>query len=184
MDKDKNDENKNNDDIADIFHDIGRDFSRLIERIAKDSESQFGSINDIENLDDLGDLSDMKGFDFDKIQDFMEQFNFGPGSFDDFDPGSFNEKNNKRKKKREEPETRKPNVDVFEEDDTIEVFAELPGIAEEKISISIQGSKLNLEAGGKSHKFKKEIILPTSKIGAVSKKLNNGILHITLHKEN
>jgi HSP20 family protein len=79
-------------------------------------------------------------------------------------------------------ETREPLVDVFDEEGSITVIAELPGVKEEEIRLEAKEDILNLETTGE-RKFAKEIILP-AKVDFASRKMNfkNGILEVKFKK--
>jgi len=82
-------------------------------------------------------------------------------------------------------EIREPIVDIFDEKDHILVVAELPGVSEDKIKIEVAGDILNLAASNRDRKYAKEILLPTKvKAGPVKTSYKNGILEVTLKKEN
>lgn len=71
---------------------------------------------------------------------------------------------------------REPIVDVLEGKDGITVIAELPGVSEEELQISLEGSDLHISAG----KFRKIIALPHAVKEIREKSHKNGILQIKL----
>lgn len=80
-------------------------------------------------------------------------------------------------------EVREPMVDVFEEDDHIQVLAELPGIAKEDVRIELKDDVLTIAAEHGDKKYRKEVLLPRS----VSREkmqvsCNNGVLEIKFPK--
>ena len=82
-------------------------------------------------------------------------------------------------------EVREPIVDVFDEDGRILVIAELPGVSEDQIRVEVAGDILNLTASDSHRKYAKEILLPGKvKADCVKTAYKNGILEITLEKEN
>lgn len=80
-------------------------------------------------------------------------------------------------------ETREPITDVFDEKDQIVVVAELPGVSEGDITVSIKGNILILEASGGKVKFAKEVLLP-AKVDEASKQVSykNGVLEVRFKK--
>jgi HSP20 family protein len=79
-------------------------------------------------------------------------------------------------------EVREPLVDVFDEDDTILVVAELPGVAEEEIRVEVEGDILSLETTGE-RKYAKEVLLPAPVVAdPVHRAYINGILELRLKK--
>ena len=81
-------------------------------------------------------------------------------------------------------EMREPIVDVFDEDDTIKVIAEMPGIDEGDLHTEVKGDILSLSAEGKTRKYSKEILLPAVvDAQKVSSSFESGILEIELRKK-
>lgn len=75
-----------------------------------------------------------------------------------------------------------PLVDVYEEDDTITVVAEIPGVEKEKIRVRTEGKKLYIEASN-GKKYYKEVELPAEVDPKTSKaSYKNGVLEIKLKK--
>jgi len=79
-------------------------------------------------------------------------------------------------------EIREAIVDVHEENDTIEVIAELPGVEEKDISYEINNKMLILKASGDGRKYSKEAVLP-SKVSVLTSSYKNGIYRLSLKKE-
>lgn len=78
-------------------------------------------------------------------------------------------------------EIREPLTDVFEENDSVKIFAELPGENESDIRLKIAGG--NLEIKGKH--FHKIVNLPgNAATGNMHSEYKNGVLKITVPKEN
>lgn len=79
-------------------------------------------------------------------------------------------------------EVREPLVDVFDEGETVLVVAELPGVAEEEITVEVKDDVLTLETAGES-KYAKEVLLPCPVDAATMKKAHkNGVLELRLNK--
>jgi HSP20 family protein len=80
-------------------------------------------------------------------------------------------------------EEREPITDIFDEKDELVVIAEMPGVAENEISIELKEDMLEISATGKNRKYHKELLLPAK---AVKENLisayNNGILEIRIKK--
>jgi HSP20 family protein len=77
---------------------------------------------------------------------------------------------------------REPVVDVHEEEDRIEVLAELPGVMEKTITHEIKDDVLILNAGGNGRKYCKEVQLP-AKASILKTSYKNGIYRLILIKE-
>lgn len=80
-------------------------------------------------------------------------------------------------------EVREPIVDLFDEDGTILIIAELPGITSENVKLDLQGDILTINAEGDDRKYSKEVLLPSS-VDPVSleKTYRNGILEVRAKK--
>jgi Molecular chaperone (small heat shock protein) len=73
--------------------------------------------------------------------------------------------------------TREPIVDILEGKDGLTVIAELPGVSEDDLKISLEGESLEIDAGS----FNKKISLPYAAKGIKEKSYKNGILQIKLN---
>ena len=80
-------------------------------------------------------------------------------------------------------DVREPLVDVFDEGTEIMITAELPGVADADISLTLDGDVLSLETAGK-RRYAKEIALPAPVDPAsLTRSHRNGILQIQLKKK-
>ena len=80
-------------------------------------------------------------------------------------------------------EEREPIIDVFDEKDEIRVYAEMPGVNEEAISLELKGDILELKAVSKDRKYYKEVLLPAKvKPETLTRSYKNGILEVRIHK--
>lgn len=77
---------------------------------------------------------------------------------------------------------REPVIDIHEEEDRIEVIAELPGVMEKNITCEIKDGVLILNAIGEERKYNKEVVLP-SKASVLRTSYKNGIYRLILKKE-
>ncbi len=77
---------------------------------------------------------------------------------------------------------REPVVDVHEEEDRIEVLAELPGVMEKTITHVIKDDVLILNAGSEGRKYYKEVVLPAC-ASVLKTSYKNGIYRLILKKE-
>lgn len=77
-------------------------------------------------------------------------------------------------------EAREPLTDLFDENDAIKIYIELPGEDKENIELNITNAKVKVKAG----KFHKVMDLPTKNIDAekTSARYKNGLLEITIPK--
>jgi HSP20 family protein len=87
-----------------------------------------------------------------------------------------------KKGKPEVSEVREPLVDVFDEDDEVLVIAEMPGVAEEDISVKVSGDQLKIVTKGE-FQYGKEVELPTKvKQKPTRKTYRNGLLELRFTK--
>ena len=79
-------------------------------------------------------------------------------------------------------ESREPLVDIFDEPTTILVVAELPGVAETEITVSVQDDVMALATTG-NRKYAREVLLPVPVLSdGIVNSYNNGVLEIRLRK--
>lgn len=79
-------------------------------------------------------------------------------------------------------DVREPLVDVFDEDEEVIVTAEIPGVAESEISLSLEGTQLALSTTGR-HLYAKTVSLPGPVDPAsLERSHRNGILQVKLRK--
>jgi HSP20 family protein len=80
-------------------------------------------------------------------------------------------------------EEREPITDVFDETEEIKVYAEMPGVNEEGISVNLRGDILEIKAVNKDRQYHKEILLP-AKVNheTLVKSYKNGILEVIIRK--
>jgi len=78
-----------------------------------------------------------------------------------------------------------PLTDVYEEDDTVRVIVELPGVDKDKIKIrAIDDRHLVIEASNHDRKYRKEVELPTEvDVDSAKATFRNGVLEIRLKKK-
>lgn len=79
-------------------------------------------------------------------------------------------------------DVREPLVDLFDEGEELLVVAELPGVGEAQISVTLQDDILSLETNGE-RRYAKEILLPEPvEPGSLRQSYTNGILELRLKK--
>lgn len=74
---------------------------------------------------------------------------------------------------------KEPIVDVLEDKDTITVIADLPGVAEEMLTVDLKTDALEIRSGD----FVKEVHLPAPIDKILDKSFKNGILQIRISKQ-
>jgi HSP20 family protein len=80
-------------------------------------------------------------------------------------------------------EEREPLTDVFDENEEIRIYAEMPGVNQEDIELDLREDILDIAAQTGDRKYHKEILLP-AKVQAetIVSSYNNGILEIKVKK--
>jgi len=80
-------------------------------------------------------------------------------------------------------EVREPMIDVFDEEDSIRIIAELPGVEEKDIKVNLKEDILTIYAENKNRKYNKEILLSSKvKPDSLTQSYKNGILEINVSK--
>jgi len=80
-------------------------------------------------------------------------------------------------------EIREPAVDVFEDGDTLQIVAELPGIGVRDVTLEVKDDVLTISAEKGEKKYRKELLLPgVYPREKMKMKCNNGVLEINCSK--
>ena len=80
-------------------------------------------------------------------------------------------------------EEREPIIDIFDEKEEIKIYAEMPGVNDESISVDLKGDILEIMAVSKDRKYRKEILLPAKvKPKTLERSFKNGVLEIKIKK--
>jgi HSP20 family protein len=80
-------------------------------------------------------------------------------------------------------EEREPLTDVFDEDEEIRVYAEMPGVKEKDIQLDLKEDILDISAQSGDRKYHKEILLPTTvRAETMTSSYSNGILELKVKK--
>jgi len=81
-------------------------------------------------------------------------------------------------------EIREPLIEVFDENEHLEVLTEIPGVEEKNIQVSISENKITISATNKNRKYQGETTLPTNVEALPQQKTyTNGVLKIRLKKK-
>ncbi len=79
---------------------------------------------------------------------------------------------------------REPLVDIIEDDETIKVLAELPGVEKHDIIIQAKAYTLTIEVDNADRKYFKELVFPVDIDKSTAKSsFRNGVLKITFKKK-
>lgn len=80
-------------------------------------------------------------------------------------------------------EMREPMTDVFDEEKTVLVIAEMPGVEEKDVKVDLRDDVLTIRADNPKRKYQKELLIPSKvKADSLSYSYKNGILEIKLAK--
>jgi HSP20 family protein len=80
-------------------------------------------------------------------------------------------------------EEREPITDVFEEEEEVRVYAEMPGVDAEDITLDLKGDILDISAQTGDRKYNKEVLLPAKvKPETLTSSYKNGILEVRMKK--
>jgi len=78
---------------------------------------------------------------------------------------------------------RKPLVDIFDTDNTVQVVAEMPGIEKEDVELDAEGNQLEIKASHGERKYHEVVELPADvNVESAKASYKNGVLDITLKK--
>ncbi len=78
---------------------------------------------------------------------------------------------------------RKPLVDVFDTEKTVQIVAEMPGIEKEDVELNVEGRELEIKASRGDRKYHEFVELPADvDIDSARASYRNGVLDITLNK--
>ena len=89
----------------------------------------------------------------------------------------------RRAPERELKESRQPIVDVIDEDKTVRVIAEMPGVEKDQINLEYVDNRVTISARSEMRNYSETVTLP-AKIEPASAKASykNGVLEVTLDK--
>ena len=80
-------------------------------------------------------------------------------------------------------EEREPLTDVFDEKNEIVIIAEIPGVGEDGITVSLKGDILEISAASKNRTYYKEILLPAKvEPETLSHSYKSGVLEVRIKK--
>ena len=78
---------------------------------------------------------------------------------------------------------RKPLIDVFDTDETVQVVAEMPGIEKSDVDLSVDGRNLEIHAARGDRRYNETVELPTDvDENSAKATYKNGVLEVTLKK--
>lgn len=155
-------------ELQDIFSDLGRDLSRLMQKLAEKGE-EFRKK-----------LEEGQGIDIGGLEDLFRSFGFEAVDVEFKSEGGRRTTSSTREKAP--VKVREPVVDVFDEADEVLIYVELPGVKQEDIKIQMSGRTLRIEAEHADGRYRKIIQIPESAKGMPSYSYKNGILKVRFSK--
>jgi HSP20 family protein len=170
----------------DMFGDFDKFGKRFMERIQKE-------IDETEKAVKSGELKgnwDVERIDEPGVKGYIIQGRFWTDEpFETFDPFEPLRPRTRRPmperplkiSEKDSAEVREPLTDLFEEDNAIRIYAELPGEEESDIKLDFGKDKVGI----KGKKFHKIVDLPTENIDKekTTSKYRNGVLEVTIPKK-
>jgi len=157
-DKEKrNDEestNGNGKGLEDTLNELGENVSKFMESVLEKGEELLGEAG----LDDI----------------------FTPP---DDESSTGTRRDSRTEARPEKTQFREPVVDVFDEEEEIVIYVELPGIDEETLGVHLHKNAIYVEAEADRDVFEKKIPLPAEVVPEPAYHFKNGILKIELKKE-
>lgn len=155
-------------EMQEIFSDLGRDLSRLMQKLAEKGEEFRKKLEEGQGID-IGGLEDLfKSFGFESVD------------------VEFKSEGGKRAtsatKEKAPAKVREPVVDIFDEENEVLIYVELPGVKQEDIKIQMSGKTLRVEAEHADGRYRKTIQIPESAKGMPSYSYKNGILRVRFSK--
>lgn len=155
-------------DFEDVFHDVENFHRRLVKKMFKE-------IDDIEEAIRSGKLQgewDIKPIEEPGVRGYIAKgrFQFGGGKA----PKTL------KLPKQISEEVREPLTDMFQDNDNVKLYVELPGVEKTDIQLNVTQGHAEIKAKN----FYKTIDLPTSDIDVDKAKANykNGVLEVTIPK--
>jgi HSP20 family protein len=169
----------------DDFEDIFKDFD--VFRLMRKSEGELEKILKRIRSGDIDGIWEIRQIDEPDIKGFEIRGRFGTEeplySLEPLDPLKPSRRRPLRKAPFEVPKTalkemREPLVDIFEEDNAVKVYVELPGVEKDDIKLSFGEGRVEVKAKN----FYKTIDLGTGHLALkrVSTQYKNGVLQITI----
>jgi HSP20 family protein len=158
------------DDFQDIFDDVDKIYQRFAKRMFKEME-------DIEEAIKSGKLAgewNIKPIEEPGVKGYIAKGRFELG-------GKPVQPKILTLPKDIPQEMREPLTDVFEDDDNVRLYIELPGVEKKDIKFNVSEGKAEIRAKN----FHKTIDLPTMNIEAAKTRANykNGVLEVTIPKK-
>ena len=95
-------------------------------------------------------------------------------------------KSYKKKATPEKPEAREPFVDIFYEggeQEHVRLIAELPGVSEKDVKVTVEGKKLTISGQSQWHNYYKEIDLDYPVKEELDITYRNGIIEVKMYKQ-
>lgn len=159
--------------MSDDFEDLFDDVDKFHQRLAK---KMFEEMRDIEEAVHEGKLEgewDIKPIEEPGVKGYIARgrFQFGDKPLP---------KTLKLPRKIREEEVREPLTDVFQDNENVKLYVELPGAEKTDIQLNVSGNRAEIKAKN----FRKTIDLPTAhvEVDKATTNYRNGVLEVTIPK--
>lgn len=159
--------------MSDDFEDLFDDVDKFHQRLAK---KMFEEMRDIEEAVHEGKLEgewDIKPIEEPGVKGYIARgrFQFGDKPLP---------KTLKLPRKIREEEVREPLTDVFQDNENVKLYVELPGAEKTDIQLNVSGNRAEIKAKN----FRKTIDLPTAhvEVDKATTNYKNGVLEVTIPK--
>jgi HSP20 family molecular chaperone IbpA len=148
-----------------VFRDINSFYKRLMERMFKEMQS----FEEAVGSGRLKGTWDVKPINKPGMRGYVARGQFQTGAEPVLTP-----------KRELEGEAREPLTDVFEEEESVKVYMELPGVEKSDIKLDVTEGGMEVKAGN----FAKTMRLPTRDVDSEKASANykNGVLEVTIPK--
>ena len=161
--------NRRNPFFGDIFDDFDKNFERMREYMDRMFERSLAAHRDENN----------------RLKPFVYGFSVkvGPDGIPKIQEFGNTKKTLANVNAIEEGFGREPLTDIIEDEKSISITAELPGVEKEDIDVDVEDTKLTIKVDTESRKYNKEIDLPDDiDPKSIAATYKNGVLDITMDR--
>lgn len=156
-------------DLGNLFKGLGG-FVNLVNKMCEEAKSEITRTGEITGLDSDKGLRGIYGF-------TIRTCSGGTPQIESF--GNIKKKENRVTVQ----EIREPIIDVFDENDSLVIVAELPGVKKEDIDLDITDNAIIISAYGPDRRYAKEVQLPYKiRPDKIKWSFNLGILEVKMAK--
>lgn len=159
--------------MSDDFEDLFDDVDKFHQRLAKKMLEEMRDIEEALQEDKLEGEWDIKPIEEPGVKGYIARgrFQFGDKPLP---------KTLKLPRRIREEEVREPLTDVFQDNENVKLYVELPGAEKTDIQLNVSGNRAEIKAKN----FRKTIDLPTAhvEVDKATTNYKNGVLEVTIPK--